>query len=285
MKINQILLGFIATISCINSMEKTWIYYRKEPELLPKERAQKIMRGEELDKQLINELAQLEGQGNNIPEKAIKKIKDLIAQGADVNFRYQVSDLPCPIKILNPLKMAIFTENTEIVKIVLDNGANPNRIGSLLHATLNEYILNSKKPNTAIIKLLIERGADINSQDYRKRTPLINAAIAGNLEIVQVLLQGSSQASFAQLQQLRLSEGSQSYLGLLPVDLMRLTAQYTTGANPNITDDEGQTALDYATNKLQYLFGWTSEAENYKKIIKLLKPITKKERSNKESSP
>jgi ankyrin repeat protein len=54
---------------------------------------------------------------------------------------------------------------------------------------LNMAIRNNK---TVIAKSLIELGAEIETKDASMRTPLMNACLYGNLEIVKVLLEAGA---------------------------------------------------------------------------------------------
>ena len=73
------------------------------------------------------------------------------------------------------------------VKELLDAGADPNietDSGPLLHLmTDDEY------RNVAIVKLLIGKGADINSKDSLLTTPLMKPAHTGDVEMVKLLIE------------------------------------------------------------------------------------------------
>lgn len=118
----------------------------------------------------------------------------------------------------NPLCIASFKENIDLVKILIENGWNPNYFDANLnnaliiaaaegHKHIVKYLLTkkvqinfqNKKGYTAlhfavndcnhrIVKLLIEAGADVNAQDNDKNTPLSIAAFKGDNNSTKLLL-------------------------------------------------------------------------------------------------
>lgn len=79
------------------------------------------------------------------------------------------------------------TGNVEILKRELDNGAQidlsePKSTLTALHFAAQEGHLDA-------VRLLLERGANINSKNFRSSTPLMLASRAGHLEIVRLLVE------------------------------------------------------------------------------------------------
>ena len=67
-----------------------------------------------------------------------------------------------------PLIVACFNQQTEIVRLLLKSGADPNRSGAngttpLMYAKTK--ILNQTEPDISLIKLLIDAGADCTRTD------------------------------------------------------------------------------------------------------------------------
>lgn len=86
---------------------------------------------------------------------------------------------------MTPLCLAISKKQNDIVQILLDNGANPNKL------TINSFplIFASQMGDVSIIKILIEKGAEINSADTKTgNTALHEAARVGHENVVQFLL-------------------------------------------------------------------------------------------------
>ena len=257
----KLLLIFLMLPGLVQGIEKT----QATPE-----QAQK------LSAELIEQLYML--TSGNIEAAQIKQIEDLIAQGADVNTPYNNE---------TPFTVALRTNNPQIVKRLLDSGANVNKKNKEGSNALNYYsMLNfPNNPNITIVKLLIENGVDINNIDNHRITPLELAAYYGHPEIVRLLIQGGSQAGTSKLRHLKSSEKEKSYFGWLPSELMELTERYTNQADPNITNIVGQTPLTIAINQLEnilmnprlrYDSNSAQKIKDYEEIINLLEPITTK---------
>lgn len=140
----------------------------------------------------------------------VAKMKSLIAQGADVNALVE-RDLP----ILYVLGISFATPAYETVKTLLDAGANPNMPQK--HSAFLRYVAAAAEGGSDDIKLVELMGKyklNINQPGSDLKTPLIvaieNIRLKG-LPLINILL------------------------GL--------------GANPDIKDSFGKTALDYAMKK------------------------------------
>ena len=110
--------------------------------------------------------------------------------------------------------------NYEICKLLIENGANVND-KDLQGANALIYGSTFLKWDLSIIKLLIDSGIEINTQNKDGYTALMEATISGNYETVKLLIEN--------------------------------------GADINIKNNDGKIALDFA------------EENDYKNIIELLK--------------
>jgi ankyrin repeat protein len=84
------------------------------------------------------------------------------------------------------LHMAIKKNNIEIVKLLLEKGADPNIKNRAEQTPLEIAIFNY---NIEIVKLLLEKGADPNIKNRAKQTSLEIAILINNIEIVKLLLE------------------------------------------------------------------------------------------------
>jgi ankyrin repeat protein len=105
-------------------------------------------------------------QGNEI-----KKVKNLIAQGASVNARTEFGE--------TPLHLA---QSKEMAGFLLSKGAD-------IHAKDNEFgmtpLFNAPKE---IFKLLISKGADVNARSKKGLTPLAWSAYGDDLDRIKLLI-------------------------------------------------------------------------------------------------
>lgn len=128
----------------------------------------------------------------------VAKIRELIADGANVNILENAIDVPVMNIGFRPLEYAIFSKNPQAVKLLLENGAQikyptPETHPEAFENQTDEGIkrllitkttkINFSLPyacemgNLEIVKLLIDHGADVNSTDSGY-TPLHQAVNA-----------------------------------------------------------------------------------------------------------
>jgi len=131
-------------------------------------------------------------------------IKKLLDAGADVNFtvnntpRGRMRDGTPRIVFGTALMRAAFSGDVELVKLLLDHGADTKIISKdsetvLMAACGTGFIPGYSKGRTpaerlAVVKLLVERGQDVNAADDYGITPLMVAANLGDVAIIQYLI-------------------------------------------------------------------------------------------------
>ena len=76
--------------------------------------------------------------------------------------------------LLGPLHLAAISGHGAIVKVLLDQGADPNIMDNFRSTPLQAAVSGSHE---AVVKLLLGRGADINHSNVFGRTPLREAVI------------------------------------------------------------------------------------------------------------
>ena len=128
-------------------------------------------------------------------------------------------------------------EYTEIVKYIIENGANVNLINNYNNTAL---IYASEKNNIEIVKLLIKAGADIDHQGTNTFTALYRAIEKNNIEIVDLLIKAGADVNY------RIQGGLTTlYYARNNLNIVKLLIN--GGADINLTDFKGNTPLMYAS--------------------------------------
>jgi len=139
-----------------------------------------------------NHVNALNGEGNSLlyvaaSKNQIDKINFLLDNGADVNIRNE--------RGATPLNVACDKNALEVVQLLLDRGADvntrTNRGNTPLTCAasgkgctlLNTVAFNTTYDFTNVAEILLDNGADVNIMN-----PLLMAASAGNVKMVQLLL-------------------------------------------------------------------------------------------------
>ena len=129
-------------------------------------------------KDLLNEASPQVLLKTAIQNECIDYIKYFMANGASVNPELQVNGI-CP-----PLITAILQHSPIIVKYLLIKGANIEQMW-VNHTPL---LLASQYRNSDVVSILIKEGADVNSKGDLGSTPLIQATSNGHLTNVKLLI-------------------------------------------------------------------------------------------------
>lgn len=102
---------------------------------------------------------------------------------------------------LTPLENACFVGNNSIIKLLVDKGANINYVDSGLNTPINWLIYSKNDSNKSKnIKLLIDKGAKINIKDSDGNTPLILATMNNDVSTVKILLKKGANKSLMNYQ-------------------------------------------------------------------------------------
>ncbi|MGB6064674.1 MAG: ankyrin repeat domain-containing protein [Desulfomonilaceae bacterium] len=164
----------------------------------------------------------------------IEIVMFLLDKGADVNATDRNRE--------TALRSAVAGSHTELIKILLKRGANPN-VQSHFSTSLE---LAAMKGSTGIVKLLLDSGADANAKSLYGKAPLISAASEGYTDIVELLLDNGANTEMK-------SAGGDTPLILAAskrrADIVRLLLN--KGADVNARSARGETALMRALADLE----------------------------------
>ena len=110
----------------------------------------------------------------------INRVRELIAAGADVNFRKQTILGP------TPLIYAARRKNENILHLLIDSGADINGVDRIGRSALHD------SDDENIVRILIDAGIDLNIRDNDGETALMIASFYGYLSIVNMLIEGGA---------------------------------------------------------------------------------------------
>ena len=163
----------------------------------------------------------------------------------------------------SPLHVAAMHGQVEVVRLLLDRGADPRRAdgGALkavgqtpLHFALH-FATQQTKPE--LVELLLNRGAEVNAQDRNGVIPLHYAAIRSSEAVAMLLHRGADVRAVNQQKQTPLHLAAQN----ANIEAIRLLL--SAGADPMARDQEGRTPLDdasYRREQVQAILGPATRA-------------------------
>ncbi|HKE56347.1 MAG TPA: ankyrin repeat domain-containing protein [Pyrinomonadaceae bacterium] len=165
-----------------------------------------------------------------VQKRDLAKINTLLNQGANVNAHDDNNGYFA-------LQYAINWPDASLVKLLLDKGADVNAADEMGNTALTEAAHEHGPEYTAIIKLLIERRADIHAHHD---AAILGAARYAEPEVVKLLLAKGAQASARDSEQ----PGDTVLMAAASgASLETLQLLLAAGADVNAINDEGQTAL------------------------------------------
>jgi ankyrin repeat protein len=117
---------------------------------------------------------------------------------------------------------------------------NPNAFKTVNSDGFSPLTLACYKGNNEVAKLLIENGCDIN-QKSSMGTPLMAAVVKGNIEIVSLLLKKNAEVNVTD------NNGTTALLYATMFKNKEIVSLLIkANANPDLKDNRGNSALDYA---------------------------------------
>ncbi|MBA3014837.1 MAG: ankyrin repeat domain-containing protein [Proteobacteria bacterium] len=141
-----------------------------------------------------------------------------------------------------PLMVAAGEGNAELVKELLDKGADVNAKTDTLGRTA--MIIAARYGQSEVVDILLRAGADVNVQTTMGCTALLHASAHGHSEVVGTLLSNNAETD---------AQTTKGYTPLMEAtkeghsEIVKMLLKH--GANVNITDISGKTADDYATKE------------------------------------
>nr|XP_022899741.1 ankyrin-3-like isoform X2 [Onthophagus taurus] len=189
-------------------------------------------------------------------------VKLLLQSGAKVDYRPNTDELfPRTMLSDEPLRLAIRNKHKDVARILLENGADPNKryfFGSEINlvtdleflellltfganpdsrdrAGLTPLMKAARQPHgMSAVLLLIKYGADVNAMaDHRHdyRTVLHYAVLSGNLEIVELLIKQGAKLNYDEVYEL--GKPSPLDLAILKGDPKIVSLLIKSGADVN----------------------------------------------------
>jgi ankyrin repeat protein len=169
-----------------------------------------------------------------VDTRQVACVKLLLDSGADVNMK-PMGEHP------KALPYAVILGEVELARLLIDRGAIVDESDDTDESGKTPLMTASMPGNIEMMKLLLEKGADVNARDRVGETPLMIAAYWDQVDAAALLLeQGASiEAQRADGQtalMIAAGEGQANVVRLLLVN----------GADPSAQDTDGQTSLSLA---------------------------------------
>lgn len=139
-----------------------------------------------------------------------------------------------------PLVLATKLNKINCVKVLLRNGANPNKADSYGMNPLHYACIYN---NVTIASLLIRSGADTNATSLRVpyETPLHLAVLYDGIDIISILAKNN-----ADINQLNEFGITPLHYAVMKQDIKKIQLLIKYGAKTNIRDEDGKIPIDYA---------------------------------------
>jgi ankyrin repeat protein len=182
------------------------------------------------------------GNGN------IEIVKMLLAKKVNINSE--------GFKKITPLMASFgYNKNIKLAKLLINYGANIKAVNenneSVLFRAISSY--ENASDNIKIVRLLLDRGVDIDTQSTVDGSfPLLNAIDNGNIEIVRMLINKDAVINKRGKQGAILDWATPLIMAISKDDKEIVNLLLGNGADPNFANWKEETALHYAIADNKY---------------------------------
>lgn len=156
-----------------------------------------------------------------------KQIKKALGAGDKAKIDNLLAEDPSLIKNPKLLFYAIDGENLEMIKYVIEKGADVNQVSDGISPLIYVSSKIGKTDLSVIAAFLLENGADINYQDEQSGTTALIAALKFSKELS------------------KMSERTRELMYYMNFSIMMVLTE-NPSLNKDITDKSGKSAYDYA---------------------------------------
>ncbi|KAG7386788.1 hypothetical protein PHYBOEH_008594 [Phytophthora boehmeriae] len=171
-------------------------------------------------------------------EEAVEKMTELIQGGAHVNVQDEESAM---VKAdCSALSLAVASDTTKLVSLLLDQGANANFVNENNQSVLHFAVVCLERE---MVSILLDRGADVTAKDESGATPLHWVASIGSSDIVELLIDRGADMAAAEESGATPLHSAASKCNTETVALL-----IDRGADMTAVDSHGLTALHVAAN-------------------------------------
>ncbi len=179
-----------------------------------------------------------------VRENKIEIVRKLIKRKADVNYSESIPTAnQTYIDDWTPIMWASFNGNTQMIKLLVKNGAWVNYMNS---DVVNPLWLAANNGHLGAVKELIKSGAYINNRNSENVTPLMTSAMQGHYAVAKYLIDSKADLNLVHKD----NDGDSALmfaLGMRHADVAQLLID--SGADINIRNKFGVTALMIAVTE------------------------------------
>ncbi|OKL57209.1 hypothetical protein UA08_07363 [Talaromyces atroroseus] len=141
----------------------------------------------------------------------------MLPHTSSVDDQFMFSEITAPQLGRPVLHRAVHAGNETVIRLLIDRGADINKCDEYGRSVLHVATENGY---ASIVRLLADHKIDVNAQDIQGRTALFHAVQSGNEEIVELLLSASIDLNCRDLHgntalHLAVDGGSESLINLL----------------------------------------------------------------------